>query len=137
MQEHFGVEIKSGPWGINSHASLIGHKIAEEQGKGEEYHEATFNAYWLEGKSIEDTDVLVEIAENIGLAPDAFRFSLRNPAYEELVVQDIMQAQMSGIDAVPALVFNEKYLFKGAANYETLVMMLERVQQIDDEEVTK
>lgn len=137
MREHFGVEINSGPWGINSHAALIGHKIAVEQGKGHEYHEAAFSAYWLEAKSIEDPDSLAEIAENIGLAPDAFRFALRNPGYEEQVMQDIMQAQMSGIDAVPALVFQQKYLFKGAGTYETLVQMLERIQQIETEEATK
>jgi protein disulfide-isomerase len=137
MRQQFAVEINSGPWGINSHSSLVGHKIAVEQGKGDAYHEAVLEAYWLKGKSIEDADVLADIAENIGLAPDAFRFALRNPGYEEQVMQDILQAQMSGIDAVPALVFNEKYLFKGAGTYETLVMMLERVQQIEAEEASE
>jgi predicted DsbA family dithiol-disulfide isomerase len=136
MRENFSVEINSGPWGINSRPALVGHKIALEQNKGDKYHEAVLAAYWLEGKSIEDTQVLADIAEKIGLASDAFRFSLGNPGYEQQVTEDIRQAQMSGIDAVPSLIFMEKYLFKGAGTYETLVMMLERVQEIEAEEAS-
>jgi predicted DsbA family dithiol-disulfide isomerase len=137
MRENFGVEIKFGPWGINSRPALIGHKVALEHGRGDEYHDATLEAYWLEGLSLEDRDVLEGIAEKVALDVPTFIQGLDEPQYDQMVTNDVMMAHMSGIDAVPALVFKEKYLFKGAGTYETLVMMLDRIQQIEAEEAEK
>ena len=128
MREQFGVDIKFGPWGINSRASLIGHKIALEQGKGEAYHEATLEAYWLEGLSIEDRDVLEAIAEKVGLDVPTFIEGLDDPKYDQLVTDDVMTAHMSGIQGVPALVFNDKYLLSGAYPYESLAQLVEKIE---------
>lgn len=129
MREQYGVEIHSGPWGINSRPALVGHKIALEQGKGDAYHDALMRAYWSEAQNLEDSAVLAAIAETVGLDGSTFTLALNNPTYDQLVTADVKQAHMSGIDAVPALVFNEKYLIKGALPYDALVQVLERVQQ--------
>ena len=120
MREQHGVTIKSGPWGINSRPALIGHKIALEQGKGETYHQAIMKAYWQEAKSIEDLTVLKEIATSIGMNGEAFITVLNNPGYDQLVSADVATAHISGITAVPAIVFNQKYLVSGAQPYEIL-----------------
>lgn len=137
MRENFGVEINYGKWGINSRPSLVGHKFALEQNKGDDYHEAMLETYWLEGLSIEDPQVLADVAGKVGLDVSSFIEALENPVFEQQVTADVTQAQMSGIQAVPALVFNEKYLLSGAHPYESLVQMLERIQEIEAEEAAE
>jgi len=129
MRQQYGIQINSGPWGINSRPALIGHKIALERGKGEEYHQAIMHAYWAEAQNIEENAVLGDIAQKIGLDREVFLTALKNPAYEQLVSGDILTAKMSGIDAVPALVFQEKYLIKGALPYESLEQVLAKIHE--------
>ncbi len=127
-RQHYGIEMKQGPFGIDSRPALIGAKYAEVQGKGDAYHDAVFRAYWQEEHSIEDVEVLREIAAKIGLDGDELIAALENPIYEEAVLDDIAQAQQFGLSGVPALVFAGKYLVSGAQPYETLVKVVEQIQ---------
>jgi predicted DsbA family dithiol-disulfide isomerase len=126
-RERYGLELNSGPMGINSRPALIGAKYAEDQGMGEAYHEAVFAAYWLKGQSIEESAVLAEIAESVGLERDAFLAALTDGRWETAVSADIQQAMAYGLSGVPALVFANKYLVTGAQPYETLVQVTEQV----------
>jgi predicted DsbA family dithiol-disulfide isomerase len=127
-REKYGVELHSGPFGIDSRTALIGDKYAESQGKGDAYHAAVFRAYWVEAKNIEDRAVLRKIAENAGLDGDAFLKALDEPVYEKQVIDDIQQAQEFGLSGVPALIFAEKYLVSGAQPYDALVNVVSQVQ---------
>jgi len=126
-RQHYGVELKSGPFGINSRVALIGDKYAESQGKGDAYHAATFRAYWQEGRNIEDRDVLRDIAQSVGLDAEKFSAALDEPMYEDAVVFDIEQAQEFGLSGVPALIFANKYLVSGAQPYDALVNIVQQV----------
>jgi predicted DsbA family dithiol-disulfide isomerase len=64
----------------------------------------------------------------IGLDGDAFEAALQNPVYEQTVLDDIAQAQEYGLNGVPALIFDGKYLVSGAQPYETLVKVIEQIQ---------
>jgi predicted DsbA family dithiol-disulfide isomerase len=127
-KDTYGVVLNSGPFGIDSRLALISDKYAASQGKGAEYHDATFRAYWLDGRNIEDRTVLREIAESVGLDGKAFLASLDKPDYEEEVVADIEQAQSFGLSGVPAMIFAGKYLVSGAQPYDTLVNVLKQVE---------
>lgn len=128
-REHYGVEINSGPMGINSRPALIGEKYAQEQGVGKKYHEAVMKAYWQEAKSIDDLQLLQEIAVGLGLDGDQFRAALIQPRYAAAVNADIAQAREYGLDAVPALIFGDKYLVMGAQPYEVLRQAVERARR--------
>lgn len=126
--QNYGVELHSGPFGINSRAALIGDKYAEAQGKGDAYHAATFKAYWQEGRNIEDRSVLMDIAQSVGLDANQFNAALDEPIYEDAVLVDIEQAQNFGLSGVPALIFANKYLVSGAQPYDSLVNIVTQVQ---------
>jgi predicted DsbA family dithiol-disulfide isomerase len=128
VRESYSLEINRGPMGIPSRSALIGAKYAESTDKGDAYHAAIYRAYWLKAKSIDDRQVLVDVAQSIGLYANAFIAALDNPKYEALVDQDIEQAQLYGLNGVPALVFNHKYLVSGAQPYETLRAMVEKIE---------
>ena len=60
------------PWGerkktYNSRLAQELGKWAEGKGKGDEYHDAVFRAYFVDGKNIAKTDVLMGLAKAVGL----------------------------------------------------------------------
>ena len=120
-QEQFGVAMNPGPFSVDSRPALVGAKFAEEHGRGAAYHDAVMHAYWVEARSIEDTAVLSEIAEAVGLERSAFLRSLTSADYQALVDVDILTAQQMELSGVPALLFERKYLVAGAQPYEELV----------------
>lgn len=133
-REQYGVELKQGPFGIDSRAALRGAKQAESAGVGKAYHAAVFHAYWVEGQDISDRERLVELAASVGLARERFRAALDDPALDAAVQADIDLAREVGINAVPAMVFAEKYLVSGAQPYPVLAEVAERVRALQAEE---
>jgi predicted DsbA family dithiol-disulfide isomerase len=127
-REQYGLEVNSGPVGINSRPALVAEKYAESQGKGEAFHQAVMHAYWQQARSIDDQDVLKEVAASVDLNTDNFASLLENPQFNAEVDNDIALANAYGLDGVPALVFNNKYLVVGAQPYDVLKRVVERVQ---------
>lgn len=127
-KEQYNIAINSGPFGIESRLSLIGAQIAAEQGKENAYHDGVFRAYWQQAQSIDDRAVLIAVAEKAGMDPAAFAAALDDPRYEEQVEGDIAQAQALGLNGVPALIFERRYLVSGAQPYEVLCRVVEDVQ---------
>ena len=125
----YGLEIHSGPFGIDSRLALIADKYAESQGKGETFHKAVMNAYWQEARDISDINVLKEIADNVGLSVEQFETALQDPLFDTEVSADVQLAHKYGLNGVPALIFAEKYLVSGAQPYELLKQVVERVQE--------
>jgi len=128
-REQYGLEINSGPFGINSRPALVANKYADSRGKGEAFHKAVMDAYWQQARSIEDANVLKEIAEHVGLNTENFEAALTDPLYDAEVSADIELAREYRLDAVPALIFAEKYLVVGAQPYDTLKQVIEKIQE--------
>jgi len=126
-REQYGLELHPGPFGIDSRPALIAAKYAESQGKGNAFHAAGMHAYWQEGRSIDDPEVLREIAASVGLETE--HFAATNPEYSAEVDEDMAEANAYGLQAVPALIFAEKYLLSGAQPYELLVQVVEKLQK--------
>lgn len=116
-----------GPFGFDSRPSLMGAKFAEAKDKGAAYHAAIMHAYWQEARIIDDLDVLAAIAVSIGLDENAFRDALKDSTYSDAVIADIEQAYDYGIQGVPGMVFDNKYLISGAQPYEVLSQAVEQI----------
>ncbi len=119
-RDRYGIQLTHGALGVGSRAAHIGMKYAEERGVGKAYHDAMFRAYWQDGRSIDQQDVLLDVAESVGLEREAFLKALETPAYLHKVLADITEAQAMGLQGVPAMVFASKYLVSGAQPYEVL-----------------
>ncbi|RME53121.1 MAG: hypothetical protein D6790_18000 [Caldilineae bacterium] len=131
-QEQYGLTMNPGPFGIDSRPALIGVKYAESQGCGAAFHRAVLHAYWQEAAVIDDLDVLTEIAAQVGLEREAFRAALADPTFEEQVDADIALAQAYGLNGVPALVFDNKYLIPGALPYEALRQAVDQIHSQEE-----
>lgn len=128
-REQYGLEVHSGPFGIEDRQALIGDKYAESQGKGEAFHKAVSDAYWLEARNIDDVNVLKEIAGNVSLNVEQFETALKDPQLDAEVTADIELAHAYGLNGVPALIFENKYLVSGAQPYDILRQVVEKVQE--------
>jgi predicted DsbA family dithiol-disulfide isomerase len=127
-REQYGIELNQGPFGIDSRPALIGEQYAMTQGRGDAYHDAVADAYWLQAQSIEDRELLADIAESVGLERVAFLAALDMPEYDQAVDAEIAWAQANQITGVPALVFDEKYLVVGAQPYAVLEQVLRQCE---------
>lgn len=118
---------------FNAHRLI---QFAKTKGLGNEAEEALFKAHFIEGKNIDDKEVLLEIATGISLDESETREVLASDAFEKEVKRDEMQAQSFGISGVPFFVLNNKYAVSGAQSPETFLQALNQTW-IESEEVKK
>ena len=85
-------------------------------------------AYWKDAHDISDDDVLIDVAEGIGLERESFVAALDDPIYANEHRQDVQQAFQYGLNGVPASVLNNRYLVSGAQPYEAFVNVVEQVE---------
>ena len=98
-------------------------KWAEAQGAGEAFHKAVYRAYYVDGCNIALPDKLAEIAESIGLDPDAALTALDKKSYAADVDDDWRRAQELGVTAIPTGIFRGRALvgFQPYAHYRRLL----------------
>lgn len=101
--------------------------LAATVGKQAEMSERLFAAYFVEGKQVSDNEVLVGLASDIGLDPQAATEALADERYLPAVQQDIADAGRLGIQGVPFFVFNEKYGVSGAQESASFRQVLDQL----------
>ena len=126
-RERYHREINQGPLGIDSRPALIGAKYAESKELGLAYHDAVMRAYWQEARNIGDRSVLGDIAEAIGLPREEYLAALDDPVYDAQVQADIDIAHAYGLNGVPALIFDNRYVLSGAQPAEVLRRVINQI----------
>ncbi len=89
-------------------------KFARTKDKEKEIAEKLFAAYFTLGKNIADDKVLIDIADAIGLEKTEVSAFLQSNTLEEMVEDELKEAESFGIHSVPFYVFNRKYAVSGA-----------------------
>jgi protein disulfide-isomerase len=97
--------------------------LAKTQNLQDQIHERLFSAVFIEGKDISDHATLIQIGKAIGLDEKIVDQMLKSTDFKEEVNRDRDQAVAGGINAVPAFVFNQKYLVSGAQPVETFAQV--------------
>ncbi len=100
-------------------------KWAESNGKGDEIHGAIFGAYFAKGKNIGKRQVLLEIAQDLGLPVAEAEVVLEKRSYQEAVDHDWQRCAQLGITGVPTFVINSSALV-GAYPYEDLEKLVRK-----------
>lgn len=96
---------------FNAHKLL---HLAKKYNKSNEMEEALFIAHFIDGKNVGDAEVLVSLAENLGIDKEEARQAVTTNQLDEEVNQDIQEARNNGISGVPFFVLNGKYAVSGA-----------------------
>ncbi|WP_288437642.1 DsbA family oxidoreductase [uncultured Chryseobacterium sp.] len=88
--------------------------LAKRYNKSNAMEEALFIAHFIDGKNVGDTEVLVALAENLGIDKEEARQVITTDQLDDEVNQDIQEARNNGISGVPFFVLNGKYAVSGA-----------------------
>ena len=102
-------------------------QLAKRSNKGDELKEALLHAYFTEGKNISDKQVLIELAEKVGMTADDVELAFNNEAFAQYVRNDIEEARQIRVQGVPFFVFDRKYAISGAQPVEHFKATLEQV----------
>jgi predicted DsbA family dithiol-disulfide isomerase len=123
-----GLEYGRRDYTYNSRLAQELGKWADTQNGGEAIHDALYRAYFVDGRNIGDIEVLVEIADSVGLPAGAPRTVLEQRSFEAQIDSDWERSRSYGITGVPTFVAGG-YGVVGAQPYETLENLLNRVEQ--------
>lgn len=127
VKRDHGVEIHEGPSGINTRPLHQLKKFAGAQGKGNEFHDAALDAYWMHGLDVSDEKIQQDILKSVGIETPVAEI-LANVEYRNQVLMDEQIAYDNNMTGVPAIVFAEKYLVMGAQPLEVLKQVVDQVQ---------
>lgn len=88
---------------------------------------ALLKAYHGEGQNPSDQDVLVEVAESVGLDGARARQVLQGGDYADEVREAERENQSMGISSVPAIIFNRRYLVTGGQPAEAFEQAIQSI----------
>lgn len=97
---------------------------ADEQGRGDDFRHALYQAYFRDNINIGATEVLTELASGLGLDAAALREALEERRYRGRVLEQFQQAHEIGVTAVPTFVAGG-YALVGAHPLENFRKLIE------------
>ncbi|WP_454045748.1 DsbA family oxidoreductase [Chryseobacterium sp. Marseille-Q8038] len=100
--------------------------LAKKHNKANEMEEALFIAHFIDGKNVGDRDVLVTLAENLGIDKNVAIQAVTTDQLDYEVNQDIQEARNNGVSGVPFFVLNGKYAVSGAQPVEVFENALQQ-----------
>ena len=103
--------------------------FAKEKGKQDELKERLFQAYFEEGKNIDQQDILLDCAEAVGLARVEAKQVLDSASFDPEIDQDVYESRLIGVQGVPFFVFDRKYGISGAKPDEVFDQTLQQAMQ--------
>ena len=102
-------------------------KWADSQPGFETIHGALYKTYFVDGRNIGDIDMLVEVAQSVGLLADEAREMLTKRTFKDAVDADWEKAHRSGITGVPSFIAGGQKVV-GAHPYDVLAKLLTEAQ---------
>jgi 2-hydroxychromene-2-carboxylate isomerase len=120
--DHYGIALNPGPF-ADSKRACLGFLFAQSKEKGRAYHDALYDARWLEAKDIGDEAVLAEVAARAGLDRREFLEALRDPRSEAALDASNRDAHADEVFGFPFFIYAGKK-FWGNDRLEWLVREL-------------
>lgn len=117
----FDLQIAPGPVGLRTYAAHLAGKLAQNEGLGFEFHQAVMRAYWLEGLSIDDADVLMRIGISVGVKRSAVANDAMMACAEAALRADKEAALAYAGRSAPLLVFGQRIILRGAVSFDTML----------------
>ena len=98
-------------------------KWADSQPGFESVHDALYRAYFVDGRNIGDPEILIDIAQSVGLPGDAPREVLAKRIFKDAVDADWEESRRRGITGVPSFIAGDHKVV-GAQPYNVLADLL-------------
>ncbi|MGG1948714.1 DsbA family oxidoreductase [Trinickia sp. NRRL B-1857] len=97
------------------------------EGKQVPLKQALLQAYHTDGKDPANHDVLIEAASSVGLDAGEAREVLQSNRYADEVRAEERQYQAMGIQSVPSVIFNQRYLVSGGQPPEVFEQAIRQI----------
>ena len=125
------MEAEGLPYGRRTHTynSRLAQELAkwgETESGGEAIHDALYKAYFVDGSNIADPDVLVEVAESLGLEGTTAREVLTQGSFKDAVDADWAKSRQNGVTGIPTYLAEGRKLV-GAQPYDVLEQLINEV----------
>ncbi|EEF24525.1 protein disulfide oxidoreductase, putative [Ricinus communis] len=107
-----------------------GHRLiawAQEKGRQPEVKAALLKAYFTDGQNIADRKVLADVAASVGLDRAEASEVLASDRFVQEVREEEALWVQRGINSVPAVVVNERYLISGGQPPEVFEQQLRTI----------
>lgn len=121
--------IRRTPNSVNSHRLV---RFADQVGKADTAVETLFHDFFLAGRDIGETDVLIDIGLKIGLDEPALSRYLESDEDTALMYEENARAHRLGVNGVPSYVFNGRMVISGAQEPQILARMLDAAQETEN-----
>ena len=89
-----------------------------------DFDAAIYEALWVDGRDIGNVEVLIDVAETVGLDGDEIEACLADDDLREQLSTQFIAAQQAGITGVPTFVY-DGYVARGAVPPEQLERLIE------------
>jgi predicted DsbA family dithiol-disulfide isomerase len=122
-----GLDLKFSGIMPNSRLSLFISEYARKNGKFDEFHKLVLDSYWIEGKDIGDKELLLNLAESIGLNKNEISDYLNTDEPLEKIREALFELRSYGINGVPTFIIANKRMVVGAQPYETFEAVLNQI----------
>ena len=105
----------------NTRRALAMTEYARENGKLEQFRDATMAAHWFDGKDIEADNDLAALAKNVGLDPVAALKAADDRTYLDRVDAIRAEAQEYGVTSIPTFFLgSDDHVVVGCQPYESI-----------------
>ena len=100
------------------------------------YHKNLLRAYFVENRDVSNTDVLTQVAHETDIETELFEevLATREQDFKAQVFAEYNEALSSGINGVPAVVIDNRFLISGAVEVEQYRNALAHYREIRDKE---
>lgn len=125
-----GIEMEMPDFVANSHEALQAAEFARDVGEGSfrRAHRAFFRAYFVEGRNLGRREILLEVAEGVGLDREGLEHTLEDERYRSELERASEEAERYGIEGTPTLLVG-RHKVVGAAPAEVLREAAERARE--------
>jgi len=105
---------------------------AHLEGKQHSMKSALLSSHFTDGDNPSDADVLVRVAESVGLDGTRARAILASDEYAEEARADQDFYRRSGINSVPAVIINDRHLISGGQPPEVFEQALRQIAEAQE-----
>ena len=112
----------------NSRKALLVGEYARELGKNDEFTDKIFKSYFEDCQNIGLEEVIVNVAQKVGLSRIRVIEALQDPLYEKMLSNSSFEGRKYNVCSVPTFIINDKYKIIGAQPEKVFIDIFERVK---------
>jgi predicted DsbA family dithiol-disulfide isomerase len=110
----------------NSRLALMISEFARKEGKFDEFHKIVFENYWKEGKDIGNINLLLDLADSVGLNKNEILDYIKSDEPLKRIQKSTDDLGRCGINGVPTFLIGGRFII-GAQPYEVFEKVIQKV----------